>query len=876
MRRWEYSGGWKALAILLNEACAVILVLSVVICTLYMGSSGFGWPREEGGFENTSAYENEVMEQIHRCIRAASRESKFEENGIYDADQVIDVEEYARENRAVHSDPSGGGLCYKLTDLLNWSLDGIQTISLTKITYEDGTAGYLYEEGDYTVQLVYERGAAVSSSFVYRDEQGVLEEELFFDTDAQTALGEEVIPPISGFEQTSLILSVDQIAGIEEKYTPEAYGSIIDYAEEHRLSPEELEALYQDLESALSVIYNDFYSYKENLELFSPSMTNMRYFIVPNSVEQITEKNFEQVAYTNIKKLGTEEIRDRESLLDYIRTAYSDYLIFDSSNMEFEISNMPVTLSDVSSYLKGYPPSVDGDYTLVIAVDSKYMASDNLREFKRQYDEIRPVSRMAVYGSVLGALLYLLTMVYLTVAAGRGTDDRDRSIRLNRFDRLKTEAALVVCGVPSVLLAVFGSSFLSPFMGLRDLIQYGGGLTFAINLLFLTCYLSIVRRLKSGILWKGSILFMAADAVRAMMLRRKISTRVVVTYLLFLAGNFVLLCCGAFGFLLAVSLDFAVGAVLVQRAVQRQRVLDGIEKISQGDLAYQIPLEQLGGDNRLLAEAVNQMGGGLSMAVEKSIKDERLKTDLITNVSHDIKTPLTSIINYVDLLKREEIPNERVRNYLGILEDKAQRLKHLTDDLVEASKISSGNVKLEFIRINFQELINQTNGEFSEKFEEKGLQLVLNMPKEPVIIEADGRRLWRIIENLYNNAAKYAMPRTRIYVDLTVVGHMVRFHIKNISEQPLNIEAGELTERFIRGDVARSTEGSGLGLFIAKNLTELQKGSFDIYLDGDLFKVTIIFPEAPRLEEYEEPEGLPGEEGRAAGLLTDQYLESGE
>ena len=136
-------------------------------------------------------------------------------------------------------------------------------------------------------------------------------------------------------------------------------------------------------------------------------------------------------------------------------------------------------------------------------------------------------------------------------------------------------------------------------------------------------------------------------------------------------------------------------------------------------------------------------------------------------------------------------------------------------------------------RINFQELINQTNGEFSEKFEDKGLQFVINMPQEPVVIEADGRRLWRIVENLYNNAAKYAMPNTRVYVDLTIVGHMVRFSIKNISEQPLNIDAGELTERFIRGDVARSTEGSGLGLSIAKNLTELQKGSFDIYLQGN-------------------------------------------
>ncbi len=328
----------------------------------------------------------------------------------------------------------------------------------------------------------------------------------------------------------------------------------------------------------------------------------------------------------------------------------------------------------------------------------------------------------------------------------------------------------------------------------------------------------------------------------------KVTTRVMLSYMLFLAGNGLLLSFGIFGILLLIALDIAVGAALLQQAQQRKRVLDGIRKISEGDLSHQITTEKLSGDSLLMAEAINHIGEGLSTAVEQSVKDERLKTDLITNVSHDIKTPLTSIINYVDLLKREDIQNERARNYIAILEDKSQRLKHLTDDLVEASKISSGNVKLELVRINFQELINQTNGEFSEKFEDRELQLVVNMPKEPVIIEADGRRIWRILENVYGNVAKYAMPRTRVYVELTVVGHMVRFHIKNISEQPLNIQAGELTERFIRGDVARSTEGSGLGLSIAKTLTELQKGSFDIYLDGDLFKITIIFPEAAKEE----------------------------
>lgn len=200
----------------------------------------------------------------------------------------------------------------------------------------------------------------------------------------------------------------------------------------------------------------------------------------------------------------------------------------------------------------------------------------------------------------------------------------------------------------------------------------------------------------------------------------------------------------------------------------------------------------------------------------------------------------------MDLLKREDLENERAKNYIAVLDAKSQRLKQLTEDLVEASKISSGNITLQIDRLNLVELVYQTAGEFNERFEERGLTAVTRMPREPVIILADGRRIWRVLENLYNNVAKYAMEHTRVYVDMQVLEHMACFSIKNISDQALNIDASELTERFIRGDVSRSTEGSGLGLSIAKNLTNLMGGTFEIYLDGDLFKVTVTFPVAEK------------------------------
>jgi signal transduction histidine kinase len=255
-------------------------------------------------------------------------------------------------------------------------------------------------------------------------------------------------------------------------------------------------------------------------------------------------------------------------------------------------------------------------------------------------------------------------------------------------------------------------------------------------------------------------------------------------------------------------------------------------------------VEDFHGQERELAAAVNHIREGLSDALMESTKNERMKADLITNVSHDIKTPLTSIVNYVDLLKRENLDNENARSYIRILDEKSQRLKQLTEDLVEASKISSGNIKLDIQQIDLVELIYQTGGEFNERFEARGLTIVTKLPSRSVMVQADGRQLYRAIENLYTNAAKYALENTRVYVNLTVEAGLATFSIRNISKNPLPPDTGgerDLTARFVRGDVSRSTEGSGLGLSIAKNLTTLMGGEFQIKVDGDLFVAEITF-----------------------------------
>lgn len=322
-----------------------------------------------------------------------------------------------------------------------------------------------------------------------------------------------------------------------------------------------------------------------------------------------------------------------------------------------------------------------------------------------------------------------------------------------------------------------------------------------------------------------------------------------VSYLLLQILLWVLSGKGVLSVAMLAGVNLVVLAVLVTDGMQRQKLLTAIQEINSEEGNMRISESGLFAINRQMAAAVNDLGDGLRHALQEQMKSERMKADLITNVSHDLKTPLTSIINYVDLLKREELHNEKANEYLEVLDQKSQRLKQLTEDLVEASRASSGNVVLDIRRIDVKELLMQTSGEFVERFEARGLQLVENFPQNPQYVDADGRRLWRIIENLFRNVEKYAMPHTRVYLDLINDGDRVAFSLKNISENPLNISPEELTERFTRGDESRSTEGSGLGLSIAKDLTEIQQGTFEIYLDGDLFKVTVSFPIASETAE---------------------------
>lgn len=290
--------------------------------------------------------------------------------------------------------------------------------------------------------------------------------------------------------------------------------------------------------------------------------------------------------------------------------------------------------------------------------------------------------------------------------------------------------------------------------------------------------------------------------------------------------------------------------------VQLNQLKSGTEKIAGGEPGYQISTKRMTGIFKEQGEQINHISDGMTHAIEERMKSERFKTELITNVSHDIKTPLTSIINYVDLLEKEDLHNETAQEYLEVLERQSSRLKKLIEDLIEASKASTGNLPVHLERLEAGIFMTQTVGEFEEKTKEAGLDLVIEKPETPVYIMADSRHFWRVIDNLMNNICKYAQNGTRVYINLEVKEAQVSITFRNTSKYPLNISSDELMERFVRGDASRNTEGSGLGLSIANSLMDLMGGTFRLYVDGDLFKVVLGFAETAEKETKEKIEEL--------------------
>ena len=674
-------------------------------------------------------------------------------------------------------------------------------------------------------------------------------------------------------QEDALGLFAEEEADVEEAFSERAKDSLLGVGAEQTLSavqpmPVTKTGLPEDgiwvfTLNELSYRYTYYVAYYLYYhELFAVSEGSRFIYEVSNGTD----------TYTNVEdaeayRLGRQKTN---GMLNYRSSEYT---------VETDIKN--VKRSYVDNLEKALTGG-DGEAVIFAAVrqESSSTPGDDIFHLQElRYQNAQGICGILLVAGIAGIFGTLLAGFYLVASAGHAKGVE--GVRLTGFDKWYTEIAGVICAVLlSCCIAMTGSMISDIFHGSYMDGSLALSLAMAGNCLVLS-YLSaifslatLLRRIKAGTLWRNSFLRngtlwiirtcrRTANVCRVVYEERDATARVIIAYIMVLAatvitGTLIMISLWSgrvlvlFFLLLFAGIHVGTLYILMRERIDYKHIVEGIERMADGDLNYKIDEMGLQTDNRRLAVAANRVGDGLAEAVEKSIKDERMKADLITNVSHDIKTPLTSIINYVDLLKREKIEDDKIRSYIDVLDSKSQRLKNLTDDLVEASKLSSGNIILTMQEIDLVELVNQANGEFSEKFEQKNLTIVSSLPDNQVIIEADGRRIWRVLENLYNNVAKYAMEKTRVYVSVVPVMDRVSFIIKNISASPLNISAEELTERFIRGDVSRSTEGSGLGLSIAQSLTELMKGSFEIYLDGDLFRATVTFPLKT------EP---PGEEG---------------
>lgn len=552
------------------------------------------------------------------------------------------------------------------------------------------------------------------------------------------------------------------------------------------------------------------------------------------------------VWYTNQPDTKEGQTFDTQTILMEAKTM-GDYLLYDMENKEFGTD-----IRGLENYFfNGYNSQMYWpleDVVLVIGVDTQLSAMDDLYEAQVEYIRLHPWIKVSIVGMIIGLIGWIVSLVYLTLAAGRREGQEE--IYLSFIDKVKTELMIAGFVIIASQLLLLVAEVTNKEWDVSGLLVAAGSVSFLMDAVFLIFYLSIVRRLKAEVMWENSLVCWLGKGLEKTFRERSVTVRILIAFAAHMVVCFVL-ALGAFHYknLLALILLLVFcgmeAYLMLRKAVEQYRILQGVEEIAGGDLNAKIDVEDLHGEDKQLAEAINNIGAGLLHAVDDSTKNERMKADLITNVSHDIKTPLTSIINYVNLIKLEDIENERVKNYVRILDEKSQRLKQLTEDLVEASKVSSGNVKLDMQQIDIVELVCQTGGEFNEKFESKELTIVTKLPKQEVYIWSDGRHLYRVIENLYNNVAKYALEKTRVYVEVQETADTAVFSIKNVSEKSLALENSsveDLTERFIRGDSSRTTEGSGLGLSIAKNLTVLMGGQFDISVDGDLFRATLVFP----------------------------------
>lgn len=816
--------GWALNFLKLSQhisACTAVLCLIALIfvSSVYQEQEGSRiWLRASvKDEEDRTEYFSELLSaEIEGLLRFSTIRSQLETDGRFDVGKIINISEYFYRKTEASSGSTGSyfkDAVYRLEDLLRWQQSG----------------GLKYIQSNYTT-LYSNRNTAN-----YKESAA-----------ASEGAGQSDAPELA---QNSF-LTVDG-KRIED---------IVVNASEYAELCNQLQVCMRDLE-------NNYQEYRTYLNKYDKGETSLVYYMVMD--------NDSQDIYTNVAEL--------ENKADsYIKNYFAgvECAIAGTTSLELGLEgDLDIPIVDAGMLLGDYEYAIGDNAVLFLGLNMELDAGDTYSVLWNGYAGYDYQSEYVLLGIVCGCILYYLLMsVYMMCVAGNKTDEEQ-----NEYIELKwTDAA----GLEIFLLWSFAIGFTvfgSAMLGLDYLRSYRQNyihyetlliilfVTWVFSVLVLESLCSLARRIKSSTLFKNSIIYKYGIVQIARLyrfVRRKCrrawedtglymiqSGAWKKTWVLWLVEMvFAAVCIGAIVILVANGNDFGVMLAALfllvtafmsyrrmKRKVERAHIVMQIEGILAGK-EVRIEAEKLSVENAALGYAVNEIGAGIREAVDKSIKDERLKTELLTNVSHDIKTPLTSIINYVNLLKNEKLQNPKAEEYINVLENKSQKLKNLIQDLIEVSKISTGNIEYEMMPLNFHELLMQAVGEYEERLQEHCLKTVYNNQFKDATVMADPRRMWRVVDNVFSNIYKYALEGTRVYVEVTKDGDNLVVMFKNVSAKELNVSPQDLMERFVRGDLSRTTEGSGLGLAIAKNLVVGQGGSFQIDLDGDLFKTIMSFP----------------------------------
>lgn len=864
---------WIVIAHLAAVAAAVCAAMFVMIY-----QTGIRLDDRGKSYTESEAFEKQVSNRGSDILVSLAAQDDINYLKNAGSSAVIDLAEFeekgnTRDSIRDLSLKNTSGLAYSVSDLLEWGKDweanyyeGVydEDSQVIRCESSDGTSHYFYRTdfkkmvADGTLKINYNTDFLEEDDFESKTESEKLDtvaDELYYRYTSQSENIGNVTDTRTNTEYPGCFFV--ELSQLDEKFAPQGAENILDAVNKSTEWNGRLEDAYKELFTLLDCIraiqsdeqFNDYEtslaSVFHSVGDYTEGSTNLTYLFADKETQTI---------YTNKKAYSSYAQLEQNLEKIFKEKAYA--VVY--PELSECVTNIPG--ADLQVWNHTIDQSFDTkDFVFAVSVDTKFSVADSMADEAENYETYSKLMFPMLAGAIFGSVLWLIGMVWLTVTAGRRPEDEE--IHLNGFDRWYTEiAAGTVIGIWLAGTIISGTLIANSSLGYSHVVVtviviclICGTYTMA---WFLIGYLSLVRRIKAGTLWKNSLIRKVlkwigkcsgklADFARAFSRNTAEKIKVLLVGGAFLFLQFLIIGCvfsGAGVFLLALmAVDVAAMIFVIRKADGLDLIMDGLKKISDGELQYKIKTDTLTGKQKVMAEYINNIGSGLDAAVENSLKKERMQTELITNVSHDLKTPLTSIINYVDLMKRENPTDPKIQEYLRILDEKSQRLKVLTEDVVEASKASTGNIKLEMNDIDFVEMVQQVIGEFEEKFKEKNLTMMVHFTDEPSIIYADGQRMWRVLENVFGNVVKYAMEGTRVYAEISNRNKKVTFSLKNISAQPLNISADELTERFIRGDVARNTEGSGLGLSIAKSLTELQGGEFKLYLDGDLFKVMITF-----------------------------------